>query len=212
MEIQQSQQITIAKSSEEQKAEALLAKEKAKREQIERETANRIEENIRLTEQKRQFNFETEFARRLKVSGIEFLGESKEVHQILAHRYTFTIADTGEFKVQDKTGVDLDFQELLEKEAVARPYLVNPDSINHLRVPVDELSKSSFKTDDSKRVFIERFGLTAWEQLRSNPLEKYEIDERKLTAKDWMNLSEEQKSHLCGKYGSQFVAMVMARR
>jgi hypothetical protein len=212
MEIQHSQQITIAKSSEEVKAEALLAKEQEKREQIERDTNARIEQNIALTEQKRQFNFEAEFARRLKVSGIEFLGESKEVHQILAHRYTFTIADTGEFKVQDKTGVDLDFQELLEKEAVARPYLVNPDSINHLRVPVDELTRESFKTDNAKRVFIERYGLAAWEQLPIRALSKYEIDERRLTARDWMNLSEEQKSHLCGKYGSQFVAMVMARR
>jgi hypothetical protein len=212
MEIQHSQQITIAKSSEEVKAEALLAKEQEKREQIERDTNARIEQNIALTEQKRQFNFEAEFARRLKVSGIEFLGESKEVHQILAHRYTFAIADTGEFKVQDKTGVDLDFQELLEKEAVARPYLVNPDSINHLRVPVDELTRESFKTDNAKRVFIERYGLAAWEQLPIRALSKYEIDERRLTARDWMNLSEEQKSHLCGKYGSQFVAMVMARR
>jgi hypothetical protein len=212
MEIQHSQQITIAKSSEEVKAEALLAKEQEKREQIERDTNARIEQNIALTEQKRQFNFEAEFARRLKVSGIEFLGESKEVHQILAHRYTFTIADTGEFKVQGKTGVDLDFQELLEKEAVARPYLVNPDSINHLRVPVDELTRESFKTDNAKRVFIERYGLAAWEQLPIRALSKYEIDERRLTARDWMNLSEEQKSHLCGKYGSQFVAMVMARR
>lgn len=168
MEIQQPSQIAINKSAEETKAEATLKAEKAKREEVERQTTNRINENIRLTEEKRQFNFETEFARRLKVSGIEFIGDNKDVHQILAHRYTFEIADNGEFKVQDKTGAELDFQELLEKEAVARPYLVHANSIHHLQVPVDELSKSSFKTDAAKRVAIEKFGLAWWSSLEVN--------------------------------------------